>query len=367
MPRLPTPMTTTERNGPAEKADLLGWTSEEVVAYVSGLGMKPFRGRQIYRWIYRHGADTFAQMTNLSKSDRATLQRRADFEKSEIIERLTASDGTEKFLLRLSDGHRVEGVIIPDGNRHTLCVSTQVGCGMQCRFCCTGRSGLARHLQVSEIVGQVLAVQATRPQERALSHIVLMGMGEPLANYDATVHAVRILLDPWGFDFSERKITLSTCGLVPGIARLAKEGLGINLAVSLNAADDATRSRLMPINEKYPLGELMKTLRRFPLPSRRRLTFEYLLIRGVNDSREDANRLARLLRGIPCKINLIPFNPVPGSSYEAPSRDRIEAFQNLLLGEKYTALLRESRGAEIAAACGQLRERRAHGENPDIA
>jgi 23S rRNA (adenine2503-C2)-methyltransferase len=348
-----------------EKADLLGWTSEELVAYVSGLGMKPFRGRQIYQWIYRHGVDTFTQMTDLSKSDRSMLQRMAGFEKPEMVERVTSSDGTEKFLFRLADGHRVEGVMIPDQNRRTLCVSTQVGCGMNCRFCCTGRSGLVRNLRVSEIVGQVLVVQATRLDERPLSHIVLMGMGEPLANYEATVQAVRVLLDPWGFDFSGRKITLSTCGLVPGIERLAKEGLGINLAVSLNAADDATRSRLMPINEKYPLGELMQTLRRFPLPVRRRLTVEYVLIRGVNDSQKDAAALARLLRGIRCKINLIPFNPVPGSRpgspYEAPSRDRIEAFQNLLLGEKYTALLRESRGADIAAACGQLRERLEHG------
>ncbi len=331
-----------------------------MVAYVSKLGMKPFRGRQICQWIYRHGADTFAQMTNLSKNDRAMLQRAAAFAKPEIVERRIASDGTEKYLFQMDDGHCVEGVMIPDGNRRTLCISTQVGCGMHCRFCSTGRNGLARNLRVSEIVGQVLAVQTTHPEGGSLSHIVLMGMGEPLANYDATVQAIRILLDPWGFDFSARKITLSTCGLVPAIQRLAGEGLGINLAVSLNAADDATRSLLMPVNEKYPLAELMKTLRRFPLPDRRRLTCEYVLIAKVNDSREDAVRLAQLLRGIACKINLIPLNPVPGSRYEAPSRDRIEAFQNRLLEEKYTALLRESRGAEIAAACGQLRERRVH-------
>lgn len=228
---------------------------------------------------------------------------------------------------------------------------------MGCEFCLTTQGGLYRNLTTGEIVGQVLLVRRLLGESQPLTHLVLMGMGEPLANYDNTLRAVKILLDPWGFDFSSRKVTLSTAGLIPGIRRLLEENVGIGLAVSLNASDSKTRDRLMPINRTYPMEDLLETLRTVPIPKRRRITFEYVLIAGMNDGLEDAKRLACILRGIPCKINLIPYNPIPGISLTAPSEDRIAHFQQTLYDAGYTVFIRESRGREILAACGQLRER----------
>jgi 23S rRNA (adenine2503-C2)-methyltransferase len=228
---------------------------------------------------------------------------------------------------------------------------------MGCAFCLTARGGLVRNLTTSEIVGQVLIARELLGEGRMLSHIVLMGMGEPLANYDNTIRALRILLEPGGLDYSGRKITLSTSGLSPAILRLAGEDIGINLAVSLNASDSGIRDRLMPINRTYPMGDLLRTLRNYPLPPRRRITFEYVLISEVNDSVDDAKRLTGLLRGIPCKINLIPYNPIPETRFSPSSRKTVTAFQEVLLNAGYTAMIRESRGQEILAACGQLRER----------
>jgi len=343
-----------------DRINLVGLSSRELAGQVESFGMKPFRWKQVFQWIYKHRAHTFGEMTNLSRKDRKLLDERAQISSPAVSERLVAPDGTEKFLYRMEDGHQVEGVLIPDERRVTLCVSTQVGCRMGCAFCLTGRGGWVRDLTAAEIVGQVLRAWENLPPERSLTHLVFMGMGEPLANYEETVRAIRILLDPAGFDFSNRKITVSTCGLVPAIRKLGAEGLGINLAVSLNAPGNDTRNRIMPINRRYSLEDLLQALRKFPLPGRRRITFEYVLLHGVNDSREDAGRLSKLLRGIPCKINLIPYNPIHGSDLIPPTREEIEEFQKILVRNHYTAILRESRGREISAACGQLKERQEH-------
>lgn len=228
---------------------------------------------------------------------------------------------------------------------------------MGCEFCLTAQGGLYRNLTTREIVGQVFLARQLLNGSPPLTHLVLMGMGEPLANYDNTLRAVKILLDPRGFDFSSRKITLSTAGVIPAIRRLFEEDIGIGLAVSLNASDSKTRDRLMPINRTYPMEDLLQTLRNLPIPKRRRITFEYVLIAGMNDTRDDAKRLARILRGIPCKINLIPYNPVPGIPFAAPPENCVARFQQALFGAGYTVFIRESRGSEILAACGQLRER----------
>lgn len=345
---------------------MAGIAPEELCQTLTSWGMKPFRGKQVFWWIHKRGEFRFENMTDLSLEDRELLVGRAYIEIPALSERCTASDGTEKFLFALGDGHTVEGVLIPEEKRLTLCVSTQVGCAMGCTFCLTGKGGLLRNLTSSEIAGQVLRVREGLPRERPLTHLVLMGMGEPLANYENALQAVRILLDPLGANFSKRRITLSTCGLVPGIRRLAGEDIGIHLAVSLNAADNRTRSRIMPINRKYPMEELLEALREYPLSKRSRITFEYVLILGVNDSPKDAERLALLLRDIRCKINLIPLNPVPGSPFQPPPQSGAEAFQQVLLNAKYTAPIRESRGREISAACGQLREAQESGQQSTV-
>ncbi|MDX1763041.1 MAG: 23S rRNA (adenine(2503)-C(2))-methyltransferase RlmN, partial [bacterium] len=235
------------------KVDLVGMTLEQLTAFVLSIGLKPFRGAQIFQWMYRHGKTSFQEMTNIAKSDQETLERAALIGTPALAQRLKAADGTEKYLYRMGDGHCVEGVLIPDPGRVTLCVSTQAGCAMACEFCLTARGGLGRNLTTEEIVGQVFLVRELLAEDRPLTHLVLMGMGEPLANYENTLRAVKILLDPRGFDFSSRKVTLSTVGLIPAIRRLLAENIGIGLAVSLNAADSKTRDRLMPINRTYPM------------------------------------------------------------------------------------------------------------------
>ncbi|NOY52219.1 MAG: 23S rRNA (adenine(2503)-C(2))-methyltransferase RlmN [Deltaproteobacteria bacterium] len=342
--------------GKQEKPNLIGKPLKELTRNLTGMGMSSFRGRQVFQWIYKYRSTSFDEMTNLSRTDRSLLEKNARITRPTITECLRSADGTEKFLYRLEDGHTVEGVLIPETKRQTLCVSAQVGCAMNCRFCATGRNGLVRNLTAAEIIGEVLSAQ-DRVQPRTLTHLVFMGMGEPLANYDAVVTALKILLDPAGCNFSNRKITLSTSGLVPGIRRLGREGLGINLAISLNATTDTTRDHLMPVNRQYPLEPLFESLRDFPLPKRRRITFEYVLLRGINDSSEDARRMIQLLEGIPAKINLIPYNAGTESNFAPPDRESMEDFRGILLRANYTVFIRESRGGEIAAACGQLRER----------
>jgi 23S rRNA (adenine2503-C2)-methyltransferase len=270
------------------------------------------------------------------------------------IDRLqTSVDGTKKALFRLADGLTVESVLIPGRTHWTACISTQAGCAMGCRFCLTGRQGLRRNLLPSEITGQMTMLRRHTPEGPQIKNIVLMGMGEPLANYDHTVKAIRILTSDHGLGFSNRRITVSTCGLAPQIVRLGQE-ICVNLAISLNAPDDRRRDELMPINRKYPLAELLAACRDYPMPGRRMLTFEYILMAGVNDAPADAAHLARLLKGIHCKFNLIAFNEFPGSPYRTPSPEAVSAFQQVLLDHHYTAILRASKGRDILAACGQL-------------
>ncbi len=327
---------------------------------LSGLGLKPYRAGQIRQWIYQHHASSFQEMSNIAKAERENLARLFSISAVTVICVERSSDGTRKFLFGLEDAHTIESVLIPDEDRLTLGISSPVGCGQACRFCLTGRGGLVRDLRAWEIADQVLQISRILRSEGgpAITNIVLMGMGEPLANFDEVAEALRIMTAENGLCISPRRITLSTSGIVPGIERLAASGLKVNLAVSLNASTDEQRSRIMPVNLRYPLADLLAACRRFPLDARRRITFEYVLLGEENDSREDAERVARLLRGIRCKINLIPFNPFPGSPFRRPDGAAVRRFQQTLLDRHLTAPVRESRGRDISAACGQLRERR---------
>jgi len=340
-----------------DKPDLKNLTLAELEDFLSRLGKEKYRARQIFKWMYRKGVDRFEEMTDLARSFREEIPSAARIGALELAEGKTSQDGTRKFLFILEDGLTVESVLIREKNHWTLCVSTQAGCRMGCRFCLTGTFGLKRNLRPGEIAGQATALRFRTPEGPDIRNIVMMGMGEPLDNYDNVLKAIRILTDDSGPGFSSRRITVSTCGLVPGILPLSRDA-AVNLAVSLNAPDNETRSRLMPVNRKYPLETLLTACRDYEMPLRRRITFEYILMGGVNDSMEQAGKLARLLRGVRCKINLIPFNEFPGSEFRRPPDDRIDAFRNVLIDHRYTAILRASKGADILAACGQLSGRR---------
>ncbi|MBI3016188.1 MAG: 23S rRNA (adenine(2503)-C(2))-methyltransferase RlmN [Candidatus Tectomicrobia bacterium] len=329
-------------------------TLPEMEEMVGDLEGKAYNARQIYDWVFAKGVTQIDDMTNLSKEFRSRLGEVAGIGTLELVRAHTAADGTRKFLFGLEDGLRIESVLIPDEDRRTLCISTQVGCKLDCKFCLTGVGGFTRNLRAWEIVDQVLSVARELSPEEKLTNYVFMGMGEPLDNYREVVKAIRLMTDPKGMSISPRRITLSTSGLAPAIKKLGQEDLKVNLAVSLNASSDPVRTRIMPINKKYPLPVLLEACRQFPLAPRRRITFEYVLLEGVNDSPEQAAELARLLRGIPCKINLIPFNPFPGALFHRPSPQKLAAFQDILQSSHLTATIRESRGADILAACGQL-------------
>jgi len=333
--------------------NLLESTPDEIVALVEAWGEPPYRGRQLASWVYQRGVADFAAMTDLPRGLRARLQEEAVVAAPEVAGRLASRDGSQKLVLRLADGRSVHAVLMPDDDRLTLCVSTQVGCGFGCAFCYTGTIGLVRNLTAGEIVGQAFVARRQAGEQR-LTHVVFMGMGEPLANYAATVKALRILTASDGFGFSPRRITVSTVGLVQGIERLAREDLRVNLAISLHAATDEVRSRLMPVNRGWGLDELLAACRRFPLPVRQRMTFEYVLLDGINDGHDDARALARRLRGIRAKVNLIPFNAWEGSGFRRPPAGRIAAFQRVLLDAGLTATVRWSKGEDVGAACGQL-------------
>ena len=345
-----------------QRRDLKGMTRRELETFVEALGERAFRGRQIMRWIYHRGAEDFSVMSDLPKALRKRLSERARLSRLELIAEEESRDGTRKFLFGLSDGGAIESVLIPDEDRLTLCVSTQVGCAMGCRFCLTARGGFARDLTAAEIVDQVLQVRRLLPSSKRITNVVLMGMGEPLANYQEVVKAIEVMEDDLGLGLSARRITLSTVGLLPELERLFVDGVRCRLAISLNASDQETRQRLMPISRKYPLEQLLDVCRRLPLPPRERITFEYVLIAGVNSSPEDARRLASILKGIRCKVNLIPLNEAPKIPFRSPSREEILEFQRILIEAGYTALIRESRGADISAACGQLRGKVIRGE-----
>ena len=320
------------------------------------LGALRYRGRQLAQWIFVKGVSDLDAMTDLPRDFRAALAARTSVGVPEVERRTPSQDGSQKLVLRYADGARVQAVLMPDADRLTLCVSTQVGCGFGCAFCYTGTMGLERNLSAGEIVGQVIAAREGLAAGLRITHIVYMGMGEPLANYTATVKSLRLLTDPQAFAFSPRRITVSTVGLVTGIERLAKENLRVNLAVSLHATSNEIRDRIMPVNRGFAIEELLAACRRFPLPFRQRMTFEYVLLDDVNDSVEDARRLVKLLKGIRGKINLIPFNDWEGSSFARPPMARILDFQTVLLEHGIRATIRWSKGEDIGAACGQLRE-----------
>jgi len=335
--------------------DVTGMLREEVEALAERLGQPRYRGRQLFRWVQLRRVTDLAAMSDLSREFRERLRGEAVIGRPAVARLQRAADGTRKLLFRLADGEEVESVLIRDEARLTACISSQVGCPLACRFCLTGRMGMRRNLTAAEIVGELQALQEGLEGEERISNLVLMGMGEPLLNFAEVSRALAILTDELGADVSERRITLSTAGYVPGIRKLAESGSGVNLAVSLSATTDAVRDQIMPINRRWPIAELLEACRTYPLAKRRRLTFEYVMLDGVNDSPEDAARLSRLLRGIRCKINLIPLNSSPLLPDRPSPRARVEAFQERLHTAGLTATIRESRGAEISAACGMLR------------
>ncbi len=336
--------------------NLLDLLPSEMETLMESLGAPRYRGRQLAAWVFSKAVADLDAMSDLPRELRAALAERCVVTGPEV-ERVTPSlDGSSKLVLRLADGARVQAVLMPDDDRLTLCVSTQVGCGFGCAFCLTGTMGLVRNLAAGEIVGQFLTARRTLPPGVRITHVVYMGMGEPLANYAATVKSLKILTDPHGVGVSPRRVTVSTVGLVPGIERLAREGLRINLAVSLHATTDPVRGGLMPVNKAFSLEALLGACRRFPLPARQRMTFEYVLLEDVNDGAEDARRLVKLLRGMRAKVNLIPFNDWDGARFRRPALPRILAFQAILLEHGITATLRWSKGEDVGAACGQLAE-----------
>jgi 23S rRNA (adenine2503-C2)-methyltransferase len=326
----------------------------EMEAALAAHGFERFHARQLYRWIYRRGVTTFAEMTDLSKSLRATLEAGFVVATPRIANDELSKDGTRKFVLEMADHRRIEAVFIPDTPAMTFCVSTQVGCAMACGFCLTGKMGLVRHLTAGEIAAQVRVLAQSTALLNEPFNIVLMGMGEPLHNYDATMKALRMLHDEHGLAISPRRVTLSTVGIVPALDRLAHEELMPNLAVSLHATTDEQRTALVPPNRKYPLAAIIAACRRFPLKNRSRITFEYVMLADVNDTPEDARRLVRLLADIRAKVNLIPLNPAPGIPFERPSDQRVDRFAKILADHHLTVSVRKSRGQDIRAACGQL-------------
>jgi 23S rRNA (adenine2503-C2)-methyltransferase len=338
---------------PAQR-DLGELETAELETVLEASGCERFHAHQIYRWIYRFGVTDFGRMTDLSKTLRAKLQEDFVINTPRIVGDETSTDGTRKLVLELDDGRRIESVFIPDTPSMTFCISTQVGCAMACGFCLTGKMGLVRHLTAGEIAGQVRVLAAATGMLDHPFNIVLMGMGEPLHNYEQTMKALRMLHSEHGLAVSPRRVTLSTVGIVPGLERLAHEPLMPNLAVSLHATTDEQRTMLVPPNRRYPLVAILDTCRRFPLKKRSRITFEYVMLDGVNDSPEDARRLVKLLAGIKSKVNLIPLNPAPGIAYDRPSDERVNRFAQILADRHITVSVRKSRGRDIRAACGQL-------------
>jgi 23S rRNA (adenine2503-C2)-methyltransferase len=334
--------------------DLAGLERPSLEAQLEGLGIPRFRARQIFRWIHHRGVTDIAAMTDLPLELRASLGESFTLTTPALVAREKSSDGTEKFLLRLGDGKQIESVFIPDTPAMTFCISTQVGCAMACGFCLTGKMGLVRNLTAGEIVGQVRVLVDALDMRDTRFNIVLMGMGEPLHNYDETMSALRILADDQGLEVSPRRVTLSTVGLLPALERLAKEPLMPNLAISLHAPTDAVRGELVPINKKYGIADIIAACRKFPLKKRSRITFEYVLLAGVNDSPAQARTLAKLLGNVKAKVNLIPLNAAPGIPFERPSDAAIDRFAQVLADHHILVSVRKSRGRDIRAACGQL-------------
>lgn len=339
----------------SERIDLQGFSFEDLTDLMQrGFGQKKFRSKQLYTWMYQHKVTDFEQMTNLSKFFRQELARLTNLSPLQHTGSHVASDGTTKLTFACRDKSVVETVFIPSEGRNTLCISSQVGCAMGCTFCWTAKMGLHRHLTAAEIVDQVL--QARRIMADVNGHIgniVFMGMGEPLHNYDNVVRSIHTITDGNGMDFSRRKITVSTSGLVPALEKLGHD-VDVNIAISLNGTTDEQRSSIMPVNDRWDIEELLDVLRRYPLDNRQRITFEYVMIEGLNDTIADARRLTKLLRDIPNKINLIPFNPHPNSPFQPPSEEVIDAFRDYLVSKNMSCFRRKTRGQDEMAACGQL-------------
>jgi 23S rRNA (adenine2503-C2)-methyltransferase len=346
----------------SEKVDLCSLDFEELEEFVKEIGEASFRARQISDWIYKQGITDFMEMSNLSKNLRNRLNEIAYISQLKEKTRSEAKDGTKKFLFELEDGERIETVLMSyQGGRNSVCISTQVGCAMGCNFCATGLQGLERNLSTGEIVGQVLEVQRLISNDEfrdpRVSNIVVMGMGEPLANYDNLLKAIKILNDEAGLNISMRRITVSTCGLVPKIKELADENLQLVLAISLHAANDELRNEMMPINKRYPLEELIAACKYYLEKTNRRITFEYALVSGINNDPQDAKELAELLSDLLCHVNLIPVNPVEELDLHRPKRGDIKRFKEILAQNGIQVTLRQERGNDIEAACGQLRSK----------
>lgn len=337
-----------------KKIDLKNLSPSELIDFLGTFGKERYRSIQLLRWLYQNPVESFDQMTNLSKKFRQELSQVSFISRLQPVHVEQAQDGTQKFLFQLDDGNRIESVLIPDKSRLTLCLSTQVGCAFGCRFCLTGKLGWKRDLTTSEILNQILAVKKRLAENLSITNIVLMGMGEPLANYENTRKALELMVHPDAFKFSSRRITLSTVGLLPRLEELSKARISFCLAVSLNATNEETRSYLMPVNRRYPLSKLLAVCRNFQLRPRSRITFEYVLVGGVNDSPQDANKLIKILKGIPSKVNLIPLNEAPEIPLRKPSDEAVKRFQEILMEGGLTAIVRSSKGREISAACGQL-------------
>jgi 23S rRNA (adenine2503-C2)-methyltransferase len=329
-------------------------TLPELESFLLTLDGKRFRFAQVARWLYGRGARSFEEMSNLAREFRRRLAEKARISWLEPAETRSAGDGTRKYRFVLEDGEAVESVLLPERDHWTLCLSTQVGCSLGCRFCLTGKRGFVRNLGPAEIIDQILAVRASLPPEKRVRNLVFMGMGEPLLNLENLLRALEVIRSPSGLQFSHRHVTVSTAGLIPQMEELFRYRHFGQLAVSLNASTDEQRSGLMPVNRKYPLKDLLAACRRLPLANRDKITFEYVLIRGVNDSVEDALRVARMLKEIKAKINLIPFNEHPQSPWERPPDEGVARFRQILMDRGYTAVIRQSKGRDILAACGQL-------------
>ncbi len=364
-----------------QKTDLKNLTLPALEEFLKGRGKERFRATQIFKWLYQQDAHSFEEMTNISKQLRLELAEIACISQLEPETVETGGDGTRKYLFNLGDGNGIEAVLIPIEGRNTLCISSQAGCAMGCEFCLTGTFKLTRNLTTAEIVNQILAVRRDLRQNPvqftqaagespydddgdeevapgtpdAIRNIVMMGMGEPLHNLDNVIPAIRIMIDGNGLQLSNRRVTVSTCGLVPEMMRLGEEIPNVNLAVSLNATTDELRDRIMPINRKYPIRELLRACKAFPLPGRRKVTFEYVMLGGMNDTLEDAKRLLKLISDIPNKVNLIPFNEHEGCGFKAPTQAAIDTFHKYLIDRNVTVITRDSRGGDISAACGQLK------------
>ena len=337
-----------------QQKDIKDLTKRQLAQWLEDQGVRAFRATQIFKWIYLRQADNFDAMTDLGKSFRDLLAAHFTINRLAPVTIDISGDGTRKYLFQLADGQYIESVLIPEKNHHTLCVSTQVGCAQGCKFCLTAKGGFKRNLSTGEILAQIRDVKKDLLQPQNLKNIVFMGMGEPLANYNNLLNAIETITDSDnGLKFSTRRVTVSTAGLIPKILELGV-ATHINLAISLNATDNKTRSLLMPINRTYPMEDLIEACKHYPLLPRRKITFEYVLIKGINDSAEDAGRLVKLLAHVRAKINVIPFNPYPGTDMKRPSDKVISHFLGILLDGGFTAIIRHSKGQDISAACGQL-------------